>query len=48
MMQADECPEEIGVIPEKSPAEDLGLREETLEDLAIVVKSNLATLTPDT
>ena len=48
VMQADECPEEIGVIPDKSPAEDLGLREETLEDLANVVKSNLATLAADT
>ena len=48
VMQADECPEEIGVIPDKSPAEDLGLREETLEDLANVVKSNLETLAPHT
>ena len=44
VMQADECPEEIGVIPDKAPAEDLGLREETLEDLANVVKGNLESL----
>ena len=28
VMQADERPEEVGVIPDKSPVEDLGLREE--------------------
>ena len=47
-MQEEERPEEIGVMPDKAPVEDLSLREETLEDLANVVKSNLETVAPDT
>ena len=45
-MQVDERPEEIGVISNKLPAEDLGLREERLEGLAEVVKESLESLAP--
>ena len=46
VVRTDECSEEIGVMPDKPPVEDLGLREETLEDLANVVKGNLQSLAP--
>ena len=47
-MQVDVCPEEIGVISDVLPAEDLGLREDVLEDLANAVKVSLESQVPGT
>ena len=44
LARTSECPEALGVSPDKPPVEDLRLREATLEDLANVVKNNFQTL----